>query len=111
MNNTFYLEQIAKTGDLESDLIKRHYKFDKMAKFKEIKSINPKIKQAEKAGELKSYSFTLQRYRREIKMLPPFRIQPSSNTHTRKHNTSNHSKCDRKMSSNDLKMTSNEPVK
>ena len=43
MNNTFPLEQIAKTGDLNADLVMRQYKLDEMAKFMEIKSINPKL--------------------------------------------------------------------
>ena len=47
MKNTFTLEQIAKTGDLNADLIMRQYKLDKKAKFMEIKSINPKLKEAE----------------------------------------------------------------
>ena len=44
MNNIFSLEQIAKTGDLNADLIMRQYKLDKMAKFMENKSVNPKLK-------------------------------------------------------------------
>ena len=36
----FFLDHIAKTGDLKVDSIKRQYKTDKMAKFMEIKSIN-----------------------------------------------------------------------
>ena len=44
---------------------------DKMAKFMEIKSTNPKLKQSEIAKELKESSSTIQRYRREIKMLSP----------------------------------------
>ena len=51
-------------------------------------------------------------------MLSPYRIPPSSNTHTTKQKTSNRTEYDRKvtlydlkMTPNDLKMTSNEPVK
>ena len=44
MNMTFSLEQISKTGNLNADLIMRHYKLDKTAKFREIKSINSKSK-------------------------------------------------------------------
>ena len=119
MNNTFSLEQISKTGDLNADLITRQYKLDKMAKFMEIKSNNPKLKQSEIAKELEISTSTVQRYRREINMLSPFRIPPSSKTnHTRKQKiintnldgfkvTSN----DLKVVSNDLKTTSNESVK
>ena len=65
MNNSFSLEQIAKTGDLNADLVIRQYKLDKMAKFMEIKSINPNLKQSGIAKELAISTFTLQRYRRE----------------------------------------------
>ena len=79
MNNFFSLEEIAKTGDLNADLIMRQYKLDKMAKFMEIKFTNPKLKQSEKARELKISSSTLQRYRRKTIMLSPCRIPPLSN--------------------------------
>ena len=36
MNNNFSFEQIAKTGDLKADLIRRQYRLDKVAKFIEI---------------------------------------------------------------------------
>ena len=50
--NTFSLEQVAKTGDLNADLITRQYNLDEMAKFMEIKSTNPKLEQTEVAREL-----------------------------------------------------------
>ena len=96
----------------------RLYKIDKMAKFMEIKSINPKLKQSEIAKELAISTSTLRRYRREINMHSPYRILQSSNTNTRKQKTSNHTEHNFKMTSSDLemtscdlKMTSNEPVK
>ena len=42
MNDTFSLQQISQTGNLDSNLILRQYKFDLMARFMEIKSNNPK---------------------------------------------------------------------
>ena len=44
----------------------------------------PKIKSSEVAKELAKSTSILQRYRREIDMLSPYRIPQSSNTHTRK---------------------------
>ena len=118
MNNNFSLQQIVKPGDLNADLIVRQHRLDEMAKFMEIKSINPKLKQSETAKELAIYTSTLQRYRREIVIPSPYRNIQSSNTQTRKQMTSNHTELDLKMTSNDLKMTtndlkttSNEPVK
>ena len=68
MNNTFCLEQISKTGNLDSNLILRHYKLDLMARFMEIKFLNPKLRQDQVAKDLGSSSSTLQRYRIEINM-------------------------------------------
>ena len=90
-----------------------------MAKFMEIKSINPKLKQSERAEDLKTSPSTLQRNRREINMFSHYRIPPSTNSnHTRKQKNSNTNHDDVKMTSNDLKTTSNdlkttsdEPVK
>ena len=90
MNNTFSFEQLFKTGDLNADLILRQYKLDKMAKFMESKTINPKLKQSEIAKDLKISSSTIQQYKTDINMLCLYRIPPSSNTnHTRKQKTSN----------------------
>ena len=106
MKNTFSLEQIVKTGDLNADLIMRQYKLDKMANFMEIKSINPILKQSERAKELAISTSTLQRYKREINMHSPYRIIQSSNTNTGKQKTSNHTEHDLKVTSTDFKMTS-----
>ena len=117
MNNNFFLEQISKTGDPNVDLIMRQNNLDKMAKFLEIKSINPKLKQSGIAKELKISTCTIQRHGREMNMLSPYRISPNTN-YTRKQKISNINIDDVKLSSKDLKMTtndtktsSNEPVR
>ena len=97
------LEQIAKTGNLNADLIMRHYKIDKTANFREIKSINSKSKHSETAKELAISTSTLPRYRRETDMLSPYRTLQSSNTHTREEIASNHTEHDLKVKSNDIK--------
>ena len=74
MNNSFSLEKIAKTGDLNADFIMRQIKFDRVAKFLEIKSINPKSKQSEIAEELAISTSTLQRYEKEIITNSPYGI-------------------------------------
>ena len=110
MNNTYSLVQKQKTGDLSADLLMRQYKLDKKAKFMEIKSNNPRLKQSEIAKLLELSSSTIQRYVREINMLSPYRIPQSSKTHhTRKQKTPNASLDDVKVTSNDLKMTSRRP--
>ena len=50
-----------------------------------IKYENPKLKQSEIANQLGYSSSTLQRYRNEINMVSPYRIQPNnSNKRTKK---------------------------
>ena len=67
MNNTFSLEQISRTGNLDANLVLRQHKLDLMTRFVENNSINPKLKQKEIAKELGYSSSTLQRYRNDIK--------------------------------------------
>ena len=61
MNITFPLEQISKTGNLDSNLIFRQYKLDLKSRFKEIKSSNPKSKLDQVAKEFGCSTSTLQR--------------------------------------------------
>ena len=90
----------------------RHHKLDKMAIYLDIKSNNPKLKRAEIAKLLEMSPSTIQRYRREINLLASYRIPPSSTAaHTRKQKTTNTNRDDVKVTSIDLKATSNEPNK
>ena len=75
MNNTFSLQQISKTSNLDANLISRHYKLNLMAYVVRVKNENPNLKQSEIANQLGSSSSTLQRYRNDINMLSPYRIQ------------------------------------
>ena len=49
----FSLEQMSKTGNLDADLILIQYIIDLLSRFKEIKSINPKLTQKQKTTELR----------------------------------------------------------
>ena len=69
MNNTLSLEQISKTGNLDSNLISGQYKLNLMAKLIQIKLENPKLKQSEIVDHLSYSSSTLQRYRNDINKL------------------------------------------
>ena len=84
MNNTVSLQQKSQTGHLERNFLLRPYKLDLMARFMEIKSINPKVKQSEIAKELGCSSCTLQRYRIDKKLLSPYRIPTNSYKRKRK---------------------------
>ena len=90
-----------------------------MADFMRVTYENPKLKQSEIASKLGLSSSTLQRYRNDINMLSPYRINPNNtNKRTKKVSNTNflnnsHHENDVKkpqMTSNDLKITSNEPV-
>ena len=87
MNNTVSLQRISQTGNLDSNLKLRQYKLDPMARFIQIKSMNPRLKQSEIAEELGCSNSTLQRYRNDIKKLPHYRIRP--NSHKRRQKTPN----------------------
>ena len=120
MNNSFSLQQIEKTSDLDANLISRQYKLNVMADFMRVKYEIPKMKQSEIANHLGLSISNLQRCRNVINMLSPYRYNPN-NTNKRtkkskntKFDINSHRDPDLKrpqMTSNDLKMTSNETVK
>ena len=113
MNNNFSLQQIQKTSNLDANLISRQYKLNLMADFMKVKYENPRMKQSEIANQLGMSSRTLQRYRNDINMLSPYRINPNNTKKPPKK-----AKIDDigdlkrpQMTSNDLKTTLNETVK
>ena len=78
MNNTPSLSEINKTANMNPNLLTRHCKLKLMNDFMYIKYQNPKMKQPEIANQLNLSSSTLQRYRNDINMLSPNRIQPNN---------------------------------
>ena len=80
MNNTFSLEQISKTGNLDANLILRQYKLDLMSRFMEMKSNNPKFTQKQISKELGFSDSTLKRYRNDINMQSPYRYNDTQKT-------------------------------
>ena len=123
MNNSFSLQQMSRTGDLESNLISRQYKINLMADFMRVKYENPKMKQSEIANQLGYSTSTLQNYRNEINMLSLYRIHPNNPNKQQKKTSNTNSNTDLhrdpdlirpQMTSNDLKrpqLTSNENKK
>ena len=77
MNNSFSVQQIQKTSNLDANLISRQYKLSLMADFMRLKYENPKMKQSEIANQL-SLSSTIQRYRNDINMHSPYKINPNN---------------------------------
>ena len=79
MNNSFSLEQISKTGNLDSNSILRQSKLDLMARFMEIKSVNPKLRQGQSSQELGCSSSTSQCNRQDKNMLSTYGIPSNTN--------------------------------
>ena len=79
MNNNFSLQQIQKTSNLDANLISRQYKLNLMADSLRLKYENPKMKQSEIANQIGLSTSTLQRYRNDINMLSPYRINQNNN--------------------------------
>ena len=69
MKNSFSLQQISKTGKLDFNLIFRHFKLILMARSKQKKLENLKMKQSETANQLACSSSTLKKYRNDKIML------------------------------------------
>ena len=110
MNNSFSLQQIQKTSNLDANLISRLYKLNLMADFIRVKYENPKMKQCEIANQLGMSSSTVQRYRNDINMLSPSRISPNNvKKRSKKAKIDDINDLKRpQMTSNDVKTTSND---
>ena len=76
--NTPSLSEINKTANMDPNLSTRHYRLRLMNDFMHIKYQNPQMKQSEIANNLNMSSSTLQRYRNDINMLSPYRINPNN---------------------------------
>ena len=110
MNNSFSLQQIQKTSNLDANLISRQYKLNLMADFMRVKYENPRMKQCEIANQLGMSSSSVKRYRNDINMLSPYRFSPN-NVKKRPKNAKIDDIGDFKrpqMTSNDVKTTSND---
>ena len=60
MNNSFSLQQIQKTSNLDANLISRQYKLNLMTDLMRIKYDIPKMRQSEIANRLSLSSSTIQ---------------------------------------------------
>ena len=77
MKNTFSLQQISRTSNLDAILISRQFKINLMDDFIRVEYENPKLKQIGIANHLVYSTRFLQRYRNDINMVSPYRIQPN----------------------------------
>ena len=111
--NTPSLSEINKTANMDPNLFTRHYKLRLMNDFMHIKYQNPGLKQSEIANDLSMSSSTLQRYRNDINMLSPYRINPINvKKRSKKAKIDDIGDLKRpQMTSNNLETTSDGPVK
>ena len=90
MNNSFTLQKISRTGNLDSNLVSRQNKLNQMADFMLINYEIPRTKQSEIANQLSYSTSTLQRYKNDINMPAPYRIHPNNtNKRTKKPSNTN----------------------
>ena len=111
--NTPSLSEINKTSNMNPNLITKHYKLKLMNDFMNIKYQNPRLRQSEIASQLDMSASTIQRYRNDINMLSPYRIN-SNNVKKQPKKAKIDDNDDLKrpqMTSDDLKTISNETVK
>ena len=110
MNNTPSLNEINKNSSMNPNMLTKYYKLKLMNDFKNIKYQNPKMTQSEISSQLNMSPSTIQRYRNDINMFSPYRINPN-NVEKRSKKAKNDDNGDLKrpqMTSNDLKTTSND---
>ena len=113
MNKTPSLNEINKNSAMDPNMLTKYFKLKLMNDFMNIKYQNPKMTQSEKSSQLNMSSSTIKRYRNDINMLSPYRINPN-NTKKRSKKTKIDDNGDLKrpqMTSNDVKTTVNETVK
>ena len=110
MNNTPSLNEINKNSTMDPNMLTKYYKLKIMNDFMNIKYQNPKMKQSEISSQLNMSSSTIKRYRNDINMISPYRINPN-NAKKRQKKAKNDDNGELKrpqLISNDLKTTSND---
>ena len=113
MNNTPSLNEINKNSTMDPNMLTKYYKLKLMNDFMNIKYQNPKMTQSEISSQLNMSPSTIQRYRIDINMLSPYRINPNDvKKRTKKVKIDDNGDLKRpQMTSNDVKTTVNETVK
>ena len=110
MVNTPSLNEINKNSTMDPNMLTKYYKLKLMNDFMNIKYQNPKMTQSEISSQLNMCPPTIQRYRNDINMLLPYRINPKNvKKQQKKTKIDNNGDLKRpQLTSNDLKTTSND---
>ena len=78
MNNTPSLNEINKNSTMDPNMLTKYYKIKLMNHFMNIKYQNPKMRQSEISSQLNMSPSTIKRYRNDINMISPYRINPNN---------------------------------
>ena len=110
MNNTPSLNEINKNSAMDPNMLTKYYKLKLMNDFMNIKYQNPKMTQSEISSQLNMSSSTIKRYRNDINMISPYRINPNNaKKRQKKVKIDDNGELKRpQLTSNDLKTTSND---
>ena len=113
MNNIPSLNEINKNSAMDPNMLTKYFKLKIMNDFMNIKYQNPKMTQSEISSQLNMSSSTIKRYRSDINMLSPYRINSNNvKKHTKKPKIDDNGDLKRpQMNSNDAKTNLNETVK
>ena len=110
MNNTPSLNEKNKNSTLDPNMLTKYYKMKLKNDLMNIKYQNPKMTQLEISSQLNMSPSTIKRYRNDINMLSPYRINPNNvKKQQKKTKIDNIGDLKRpQVTSNDLKTTSND---
>ena len=108
--NTPSLNEIKKNSTMNPNMLTKYYKLKIMNDFMKIKYQNPKMTQPQISSQLNVSPSTIQRYRNDINMLSPYRINPNNvKKQQKKAKIDNNGDLKRPyLTSKDLKTTSND---
>ena len=111
--NTPSLNEINKNSTMNPNMLTQCYKLKIMNDFMNIKYQNPKMTQSEISSQLNMSPSTIQRYRNDINMISPYRINPNNvKKQQKKAKIDNNDDLKRpQLISSDLKTTSNDNKK
>ena len=95
---------------MDPNMLTKYYKLKLMNDFMNIKYQNPKMTQSEISSQLNMSSSTIKRYRNDINMISPYRINPNNaKKRQKKVKIDDNGELKRtQLTSNDLKTTSND---
>ena len=110
MNNTPSLNEINKNSNMNPNMLTKYNKLKLMDDFMNIKYQNAKMTQSEISSQLNMSPSTIQRYRNDINMISPYRINPNDvKKRSKKVKIDDIGDLKRpNLTSNDLKTTSND---